>query len=183
MSDLKDFKKQKEKILTMYPQLFPTEASFWAYIRGALRRGLWERSSIKLKFKNSVCKKPPEGYVGRAKSGANCYLTGEWFPKSYLEIDHREGNIPLRSEEDLIGFIIHMLATEDELEVVGKEAHKIKSYAEKEGISFEEAVAVKKAIQLCKDNLDKEWLLSHNLVPASNKASRREQIINHLKGN
>lgn len=177
------FENQVKKILKQYPEIFPTEASFWSYLRSAFRQGLWNKSRIKLQFKNTTTSPPPLGYTGKGRKGHYCALTGEWVPVSKSEVDHIKGNVSLRSEMDIVPFIIHMLATEDELCIVGKEAHRIKSYGERMGLSFEDARATKLAISLCKNNEDKKWLENYGIVPASTKAKRREQIIKYMKEN
>lgn len=174
-----DFKERK--VWLEYPQFWKTEAQFWSWLRGCLRRGIWEKSPIKLSYKNANCTKPPEWYTGRAKSGANCALTGEWTGKSMLEVDHLEGHMSLLCWEDVIPFIMHLIPEEGTLQLVSKEAHKIKSYAERKGISFEEALYEKIAIDLIKKKMDKAWLESKDVIPASNVQKRREQIVELLR--
>lgn len=163
-----------------YPEIWATEAQWWSFLRGALRRGMWERSQIKLMFKNENCTKPPEGYVGRAKSGAICALSGEWTGKSKLEVDHCEGNVSLLSWDDVLPFILHMVPKKGTIQLVDKEMHKIKSYAERMGISFEQARAEKQAIEIIKTKKDKAWFVEHNITPASNEKKRRQQIVEFL---
>lgn len=164
-----------------YPELWKTEAEFWSFLRGCLRRGLWEKSAIKLKFKNEGCTKPPKDYTGRAKSGAVCALTGEWTGKSALEVDHMEGHMSLLCWEDVLPFINHLIPEKGTLQLVNKEAHKVKSYSERMGISFETALFTKIAIDLEKKKLDKEWLISKGVTPASNAKGRRQQVIDKLR--
>lgn len=162
-----------------YPHLWKTEAAFWTYVRGALRRGLWEKSPIKLDFKNKACEKPPKDYTGRAKSGTYCALTGEWTGKSKAEVDHKDGHMSLLGWDDVLPFILHLVPPPDSLQLVDKEAHKIKSYAERMGITFEEAVIQKKVIQICKGD-EKKWLLDNGVEPMSNLAKRKQQIQDYL---
>lgn len=164
-----------------YPELWKTEAEFWTYLRGALRRGLWERSPIKLSFKNANCSSPPEDYRGRAKSGTYCALSGEWTGKSKLDVDHCSGNKSLLSWEDVLPFILHLVPPKGSLQLVDKEMHKIKNYSERRGLSMEDATYEKIAIAICKSKQDKQWLVDKGITPKSNQASRREQIINQLK--
>ena len=108
-----------------------TKSAFFTWLRGGLRKAIWERYPLKIDFKNKSCSIPPSDYVGRAKSGALCSLTGEWTPKSYLEVDHIIGNVSLKDWNDLLPFIQHLCTTKDNMQLVSKEAHKTKSYAEK----------------------------------------------------
>lgn len=171
-----DFEEHKKKLLEKYPDLFPTEAKFWAYLRGCLRRGIWEKSSMKFMHKNSTACAPPKGYTGRGRKGHYCALTGEWVSVSKSESDHIEGHKPLLCEADIIPYIIHLLATEDELQIVDKEAHKIKSYAERMGISFEEAVVQKRIIGMMKDKKKVDRLLAKHNLPCNNDKVRREGL-------
>jgi len=163
----------------LYPHIWKTEASFWAYLRGGLRRAVWEKSPIKLDFKNKDVKKPPEGYTGRAKSGKDCALSGEWLCKSKLQVDHKKGNISLLSWEDVLPFILHLVPKPEEMQLVGVEAHKIKSYAERYGMTFEEAVVEKKVIKAAKDA--NSWLIERGHKPAKNAELRRNQIREIMK--
>jgi len=163
------------------PHIWPTKSSFFTFLRGALRRAIWEKWPLKIEFKNEVCDVPPEGYKGRAKSGAYCALSGEWVGKSASEIDHILGNVSLKDWEDVLPFILHLCASKDNMQLVSKEAHKIKSYAEKMGISFEEASYVKEAIALVKDKKDVAWIKEKGYTPATSSAKRRLQIVEILK--
>lgn len=170
----------KRKPWEEYPHLWKTESAFWTYVRGSLRRALWDKSPIKLSFKNEECELPPIDYTGRAKSGKHCALSGVWEGKSKLEVDHKIGNVSLRSWEDLLPFILHLIPEPNTLQLVTKEAHKIKSYAEKHGISFERAAAEKKAIEIQKEKRCKEFLEKKGVTPQSNAKKRRQQIVELL---
>jgi len=168
---------QIKKLMDKHPDLFPTEAKFWSYLRGCLRRGLWEKSPMKFKFKNSSAIKPPEGYKGKGRKGHICALTGEWVMTSKAEVDHIEGHKPLLKESDIIPYIIHLLATEDSLQMVDKEAHKIKTHAERKGLSFEEAVIDKKVIEYLKKPVkDVVKVLTEHNLPSNNNTVRRKGI-------
>lgn len=164
-----------------YSHIWATKSAFFNYLRGALRQAVWMRWPGKIEFKNSVVDVPPEDYKGRAKTGAYCALSGEWIGKSSAEIDHIIGNVSLQDWEDVLPFIQHLCASKDNLQYVSREAHKIKSYAEKQKISFEEAVAHKTAIAICKAKKDIAWLKERGIVPASNAKKRRQQIEQEMK--
>lgn len=164
-----------------YPHIWATKAAFFNYLRGALRQAIWMRWPGKIEFKNSVCEKPPEDYKGRAKSGAYCALSGEWVGKSAAEIDHIFGNVSLQDWEDLLPFIQHLCASKENMQYVSKEAHKVKSFAERKGISFDDAMREKLAIAICKEKRDKEWLEEKGIRPDKSGLKRRGQIIKALK--
>ena len=182
MSKREEFEPWKEN-----PDIWETEGKFWAWLRGGLRRGLWEKSPIKLSFKNSEVSPPPEGLKTRAKSGAECALTGEWTGKSKLEVDHQIGHKSLKSVDDILDFVLHLIPSKEDLQLVSKEAHKIKSYAERMDISFEDAVAEKRAINKMKQKVDKQKkeLLSLGFTEdeVGNATNRRACYVKYFKEN
>lgn len=163
-----------------YKHIWPTKAKFFSFLRGNLRRAVWEKWPGKIEFKNEVCSAPPEGYTGRAKSGAYCSLTGEWVGKSAAEIDHIVGHVSLNDWDDVLPFILHLCASKDNMAYVGKEAHRIKSYAERMGITFEQALIQKQIIALQKAKQDVDFIESKGYTPASNQAKRKQQLIEIL---
>jgi hypothetical protein len=163
-----------------YPEVWPTKSKFFTWLRGSLRNAVWNRSPIKIIFKNESCSAPPAGYEGRAKSGAYCSLSGVWEGKSKLEVDHIAGNVPINNEDEILEFLKHLIPAPNTLQLVTKEAHKVKSYAEKQGITYKQATAEKKAIEIIKSKSDKEWLEARGIVPGSSTAKRREQIVKEL---
>ena len=163
-----------------YPHIWKTKAEFFTWLRGALRKAVWERYPPKIEFKKRNLTKPPDGYTGRAKSGAICSLTGEWTTNSNTQVDHIHGNVSLREYDDIEHFIHHLLAFDSNMQLVDKEAHKIKSHAERKGMSFEEAAIDKEAIALCKDDTKAvEFLTSHGVKPTLKKY-RRNQVVELL---
>lgn len=163
-----------------YPELWPTKSSFFVFLRGCLRRGIWEKYPPKLMFKDASAYKPPEGYQGKAKRLGKCALTGEEVAISKLEVDHLEGHVKFTDWSDIENFIKHLCASRDNMQLVTKEAHKIKSYSERMGISFEEAWIEKQAIQICKGD-SKQWLIDKGVEPKSNAKLRRQQVVEVLK--
>jgi predicted component of type VI protein secretion system len=71
---------------------------------------------------------------------------------------------------------MHLVPPKGTLQLVDKEMHKVKSYAEKQGISFEEALIEKRIIAIIKNKQDRQWLIDNGVVPAGNQAARRKQI-------
>lgn len=165
-----------------YPELWPTKSSFYTYLRGALRKAVWNTSPIKITFKNLNCFPPPDDYTGRAKSGNYCALSGNWEGKSKLQVDHKIGNISMNEESDILGFIKHLIPPPNSLQLVTPEAHKIKSYAEKQGIGYEQAEIEKQVIEIVKAKKDRAFLIEKGITPASNATKRREQIKEYLLG-
>lgn len=164
----------------LYPDIWKTKSAFFTWLRGGLRRAIWEKYPPKIQFKTKGCSPPPPDYEGRAKSGANCALTGEWTPKSYLEVDHIKGHVAFTDWDDVLDFIKHLCSDSSNFQLVNKENHKIKSYAERKGISFEEALIEKKAIAIIKNKADKQFFIDRKLKVPSNVTLRRKEIIKIL---
>jgi len=164
-----------------YPELWATKSKFYTWLRGSLRKAVWNTSPIKITFKNKACSPPPEGYTGRAKSGAYCALSGDWDGKSALQVDHIVGNVSLQDEGDILDFIKHLIPPPNSLQLVTKEAHKIKSHAEKQGITYQVAYCEKQAIDIIKQKKDVVFLKSKGITPESNAKKRRQQLVEYFK--
>lgn len=147
-----------------FPQVWPTKSKFFSWLRGGFRKAVWSKYPGRIIFKNEHCSPPPEGYLGRAKSGAYCSLTGEWVNKSALEVDHIVGEASLRDWEDVESFIRHLCTTPDNMQLVSKEAHRVKSHAERYGLSFEEAILAKKVIAFGKLSAQEQIKELTNLI-------------------
>lgn len=174
-----------QKVVDAYPHVWKTKSALLSWIRGGIRRSLWNKSPQKLEFiKKNRIKIPNPNPNGRAKEvfGGVCYITGEALPLDKLQIDHKIGNHSLMSLDDLQAFIEGIaLVTEQDLAFISLEAHANKTYAEKHGISYEEAKATREAIAICRNKQDTKWLEEKGISPAKNQAGRRTQIIDILR--
>lgn len=165
-----------------HPTIWKTEAAFLTWLRGGIRRSLWARHPIKLEFlkkhRKRIPNPNPRGKVAFVW-GATCALTGRDYPLKDIEVDHIVGEHSLSSLDRLQSFIEGIvLVGEDDLQLVSKEAHKIKSYADKHKITFKEASAVKKAIDWekrpAKDVV--AFLAGHGYNGKMTKAQRRAAL-------
>lgn len=175
--------KEQVKLWELYPNEWKTESAFMSWIRGGVRRSLWNRHPVKLNFiRNNRIRIPnpnPRGRVAEVWGGV-CALTGEVCVADNLEVDHKVGNHSLRKLDDLQSFMEGIVViTEDDLQFVSKEAHRIKSHAEKNNMTFEEARVHKEVLKIMKEKVDKEYLSSHNLPIPTTQAKRKELIIKH----
>jgi len=170
-----------------WPQLWKSESAWLSYVRGGVRKGLWNRYGPKLEFLKSRLemrdnpnprsqKRFPKVKMGQ------CEECLEWFSQKDLEVDHCKGHNSMRSAEEIGSFVQALLweCSLNDYALLCKPCHKNKSYAEAQGISIDEARVIKFAIELCKKKLDKDWLVSEGIVPASNEKARRAQIIEKL---
>lgn len=113
-------------------------------------------------------------------------MCGEDFVQSQLQVDHVTGNHSLKTMDDLQDFVTALThITEDDLAFVCKPCHYIKSYSEKQGITFKEAAIEKKVIEFAKEkSLTKQLqtLKSLGVVPdKSTKKAAKEAYRNYLK--
>ena len=164
--------------LDNHRDIWLTDAAFFTWLRGAMRKAIWQFHPIKLKYKKSCVQPPPPEYAGRAKGLIQCALTGEWVGQSMAEVDHVEGHSSFKCVDDLLPYMMH-LALPKELQCVGKEAHKVKSYSERMGISFEDALVEKRAIALVKSG-GEQWLKDRGVVVLKKK-DLRKILVQELK--
>lgn len=172
-----------------HPDIWNTESKFLGWVRGGIRRALWEKHPVKLRFiyKNRIRIDNPNP-KGKLKEvwGGICSFCNEAFPQNALQVDHKEGGHSLRHIEDLQTFVEGIvLVEEDDLQFACKPCHAIKSYAERCGISMEEARARKDVISIsklpAKDVLT--WLQQKGYSgPKPSNAKARRSAIEHVLG-
>lgn len=162
-----------------YPDIWKSKSAFMSWLRGGIRRSLWSKSPIKLEFikKNRKKIKNPKK-TSRSKPevwGATCCICGNDRVIANIEVDHKIGNHSLREIDDITTFIESIvLVTDDDLQLVCKECHKIKSHAERKGISFDEAAREKKVIAYMKlPTAELVALLEEHDMPCNNAKVRK----------
>jgi hypothetical protein len=163
-----------------YPEIWKTKSAYLSWIRGGIRRSLWNRHPIKIAVLNKqrykIPNPDPRGKVPMVW-GAKCYMCSGEFVLKEIEVDHLTGNHSLTDLSDIQSFIEGIVLVEkDDLGLICKPCHKCKSLSEKQGISFKEALQEKEIIAIMKAKQDKEWLAARKVKPASNASARRKQI-------
>jgi 5-methylcytosine-specific restriction endonuclease McrA len=168
----------------IYPSIWKNKVAFFTYLRGHLRL-LWSRYPAKLAWKSAQLKLPPKGYTGRAKKLGVCHYCSESFAASHLEVDHVAQAGQCNSWETSSQFLHKLLNCNNNWVLACKPCHKIKSYSESQGITFEEAAFQKEVIELMKQPTDKvlAFLSTHgyNGASVSNAAKRKALIEQILK--
>jgi len=171
------------------------KSSFMSWIRGGIRRSLWNKSPIKIGFikKHRMRIKNPRKTRRSPKEvwGAKCEICDNLFTMKDIEVDHKTGNHKLTEIEDIQSYIENIVMIEEkDLQMICKRCHKIKSHAEKRGITFEEASKEKKLIAYTKlsaakqsniiilHNSDNDVALSYN--NAKNRKASLLLIIDEL---
>lgn len=170
---------------TNYPHIWKTKAAFLSFIRGGIRRALWNRSPIKLefikKYRKRIKNPNPKGKV-KEVWGGTCALCNKDFPSQQLNVDHKIGNNSLKELSDLQSFIESIvLVQESDLQFVCIPCHKIKNLQERSGVDFESARITKEVIAIMNSKTDRQWLKDHDIIPGSSAAKRRKQIEEEMK--
>ena len=177
-----------------YPDIWKSEAAFMSWLRGGIRAGLWNKHPIKLEFLKKNRIKVPNTNPRSMKRfpevwAAQCAITGDIIPLTKAEVDHKTGNHSLRTVDDIAEFIKGIVLIGDEdLQIVSKDVHKIKSHAEKQGITFEDAMIEKKVIAFGKLSTEEqkqkltEIYGSDKISSLTNKSKRLAAYKEWLKG-
>ena len=164
----------------------PSQAKYFTWLRSQLR-GTWSDNPLRTEWKKTQLRpvtreeRLAKVFHSSTKNVGQCYLCEEWFAGSKLECDHKkesDGCVDFETAED---FLWHCAANPPEnWELACKPCHKIKSYSERMGITFEEARVDKEAILICKGD-EKVWLISKGINPGKNAKIRRQQVVEVLK--
>jgi len=180
-----DIKKREAKLKQFLKSLnedgSPQEKHVVSTVRSAIR-STWMKSNTKLAYlyMNTI---PDMDDSTRTKWLVRCEICGEAFKLNDIEIDHKSGNHSFTKVEDFKSYFDNILMVGfDDLQILCKEDHAIKTLQERMGITWEDAVIEKQVIALCKSKKDKAWLKGRGVVPASNEEKRRSQIREILKG-
>jgi hypothetical protein len=173
----------------LYPEIWKTEAMYLSWIRGGIRRYLWSKNPVKLEFVKEARKMITNPNVklrkGRPKVwGGVCEICKKEHILKNMEVDHRTGEHSLRKISDIQQFVEGIVfVRKEDLAFLCKPCHKIKTLAERQGMSHEDAAIEKQAITICKEKADvvKAWIIKKGEVPARTVKERREQITRILK--
>lgn len=140
------------KLLEENKDVWKTESELYAWIRGGIRLGLWNKSPIKIKYINKhrirIPNPNPRGRVAEVWGG-ECNVCNKLFVQSDLQVDHvLGGNYSIKAISDIQEFVESVsIVLDNELQFVCKPCHGVLSYAAKQGVSFEKARAIKLAIE------------------------------------
>lgn len=164
--------------------------AFFTYLRGCLRLA-WKRHPTKLKVikdRRKQIKNPnPRGNKDTV-FGFTCEMCSKDYVLKDGQVDHKHPAGSLQVKEDIQGFVERLLwVHEDDLRLICKGCNSALSLADKQGISFEDAILEKKAIQWEKDNKgvakQRKLLLEYGIANADKlKANEiRQAYIAYLK--
>ena len=153
--------------------------AFFTYLRGCLRKA-WSTNPIKhnlIKKKRKQIKNPNINGKKETVFGFTCEMCNTDHVIANGQVDHIVAAGSLRKTEDIQGFVERLLyVTEDDLRLICKGCNSALAYADKNGMSYEQAVQEKKLIEICKTKKDVQFLKDRNIVPASNATKRKAQV-------
>lgn len=139
----------KPKQLHWQNSIWKTESEALSWLRGQLRR-IWANWPLKNDFKKSMLEpvQPHHSIVSkRVKSVGQCQKCLNYFAASSLEVDHKEQAGSIGKTPESVGvWLFDLLCSTDNMQLLCKSCHKIKSYADRIGCTFEQAEHKKKII-------------------------------------
>ena len=163
------------------------KVGYFNWIRGSLRRALWSDYPIRSEWKKSQLRKvtaeerAAKTFHPSTKAVGACTYCNEWFAQSKLECDHIHSSDGCKSEEEAEKFLWYCAGgTGVDWCLSCVPCHKIKTFSERQGMSFEEACVTKKVIALEKDKKVMQWFAERDIVPESNAKKRRVQMVQIL---
>lgn len=154
-----------------------TEAAFMSYVRGGFRKSIWSRYPVKTSFMKANRIRQINPKTGKMCYGFECAVCKEFYPQSNIEIDHIKGNHKFKTLDDASDYFKAILYVDyEDLQAMCKDCHRIKSYAERMGISFEEASKKKRIIALMKNKKKVDKVLTEYSLPCNNDKIRKEGL-------
>ena len=173
------------------PEVWPTEASYFNWIRGAMRKA-WCRHPVKISYMRLHRFKAPLGRVtfkypeGTPVWATHCETCKKLFKEGQTEVDHKVRAGGCKSWDEFNVWIRSLLHINHEsLAIICKTCHRIKSYAEQHDLTFEEAKLAKKVIAFMKQPASKQivWLNKKGFVEEStnNAVNRKAAYTRYLQ--
>lgn len=158
---------------------------YFTFLRGGLRR-VWSKHPVKLILIKRDRKQIPNP-SGKGKAlvwGFDCKVCKKTLQIKECQVDHIVAAGSLTKVSDIQGFVERLLyINEKDLRLVCKLCNATLAYAERQGMSHEDAAIEKQAILI--DKLPaaevRSWLTKRGVVPARLKKDRRAQIVQTLK--
>ena len=120
--------------------VWKTEAKFWSWLRGGLRRAVWNKHPTKLALINRSRFKAPLG-KGQAEVWClECEMCSEVYRQNECQVDHIAPAGGLKSIADITPFIekLAFISLED-IRILCKKCHAIVTYSERYGVTLDEA--------------------------------------------
>ena len=126
----------------------PAPQAFFAWLRGESRR-VWANYPLRNEYKSSQLEAvaPHHGITNsRVKKVGKCNQCKGWFAASNLEVDHITPAGSFTNWNEWLYWMVRLLCDVNNMQLLCKSCHKIKSYADRIGCTFGEAEHKKKII-------------------------------------
>lgn len=127
--------------------VWKTEAQFWTWLRGGIRRAVWNRHPNKILLINQERFKAPIGKQQNEVWCLTCAMCNNIYRQGDCQVDHINPAGSFKSVDDIQTFILNIAFVEiEDLRILCKSCHSVVTYAERYEVSLEEAKKRKDAI-------------------------------------
>lgn len=173
-----------KRFLANTSQFYKSKAAFFADVRSGIRQGLWNKHKVKLEVKKTLRRKIKNPNPNPRKGaefvwGCECNICHGEFRENECEVDHIVGEASLKDMDDLVMFFKKIvMVTPQDLQIVCKQCHAIKTYSERYGVSFNEAKATKAAKAAVDNNTYQSELTRLGVTKLIPKGKAREILAN-----
>lgn len=151
-----------------------TEARLFSFIRSALRSA-WNKFPNKFKALHEAKRKSLRN--DKSKWEYECKVCNDFFLQKDVCVDHIHPCGKLNSFSDISAFTENLFCSVDNLQVVCKDCHSIKTYSERMNISFKEAKIMKMVLEALKKpvkaQIEELRVMGYPKEKTSNTALRR----------
>lgn len=131
MAKKKAPKKRKSKVPKTRNANTWTESQFWSFIRSALRaKSRWWIPILNAK---KASRRAYNGANKRQKWEYECNSCKNWFSDKEVSVDHIKPVGKLTCGQDLPDFVENLFCTEDNLQVLCKNCHDLKTKEDRNG--------------------------------------------------
>ena len=143
------------------PDVWKTKAAFFQWMRGQMRRA-WSRHPVKVSYMHEHRKRVPLGRITFKNPeglvwGCQCEHCHQEFKQTECEVDHIEAAGSFKGWEDFEAWMTKLMHINwNSIRIVCKECHRIISYAERMGYTFEEAKLEKQVIAFTKLSVESQ---------------------------
>lgn len=171
-------------------QHFRTEAEFRTWVRSGLRSAFWNDHPVKMEFLKLNKVKIPNPSPNPRKGaeliwGYECNICGcqmratpTKYEKKQYEVDHMVGENSLKSLDDFVDYFKNLVfVTSQDLQILCKPCHGIKTYMERYNVTWNKAAATKRAKQAMKDLTYKSELAKFGYTETMTKVDSEKALI------
>ena len=143
------------------PDVWKTKATFFQWMRGQMRRA-WSRHPVKVAYMSNHRTRVPLGRptVKNPKGlvwGCTCEHCNQQFKQTECEVDHIDAAGSFKGWEDFEVWMTKLMHINfNSIRIVCKECHRIISYAERTGMTFDAARQAKQVIAFTKLSVHKQ---------------------------